>query len=133
MAEILDAVGSVLQTASVGTLGTNLFLSRMPDSPEACVAVYESGAGTNMYVGGSTVGPALSVTNIQVVARGVREDYENPRLKIEAVITALETVQDQTISGFRILRAESFGRPVPLGYDENERPRIAMNFSVTHE
>jgi hypothetical protein len=132
MAEILDAIGSVLQTAGIGTSGTNLFLSRSPDTPDACVVVYESGAGSVMYTQG-TSGPALYKTNIQVVARAAREDYPTARTKISAVATALEAVNETTASGIRLLRAEQLGRPIPMGYDGNDRPEIALNFTVTHE
>ena len=132
MSEILDAVGSILQTAGVGTAGTNLFLSRMPETPDACVTAYETGNGYAMYTHG-TSGSALQVTNIQIVARGTREDYQGPRAKITAVTSAFEAVSEATWSGIRILRMEQIARPAPLGYDDNDRPRITMTYVVTHE
>lgn len=131
MSEILDGVGAVLQAAGIGTLGTDLFLSRQPTSPDACVSVVESGAGVNLYTHG-VVGNALTMTNIQVTARAGREDYQAARAKISAAIGALEAVSETTASGVRILRVESLGRPIPLGYDNNDRPEITMNFTVTH-
>ena len=131
MSEILDAVGSILQTAGVGTAGTDLFLSRRPETPDVCVTVYESGTGYPIYTHGAN-GAALYSTNIQVTARAEREDYPAARTKITAVITAMEAVRDSTISGITILRIEQFGRPIPMGYDGNDRPTVAMNFSVTH-
>ena len=131
MSEILDGVGSVLQTASIGTLGTTIFLSRQPDTPDACVTVLESGAGVNLYTHGIT-GPALAMTNIQVLVRAGREDYEAARTKVTSVINALEAVAETTASGIRMLRIESLGRPIPMGYDQTDRPEIAMNFTVTH-
>ena len=38
---ILEALADKLTTASVATVGTNLFLGMMPDSPDLCVALYE--------------------------------------------------------------------------------------------
>ena len=131
MSEILDAIGSVLQTASVGTLGSTLFLSRMPETPDVAVAAYESGAGFPIYTQGIT-GAALNVTNVQIVARAGREDYVSARTKISSVISALEAINESTVSGIRLLRIEQVGRPIPLGYDDNDRPEISMNFSVTH-
>ena len=131
MSAILDAVGSVLQTAGVGTLASTLFLSRMPDSPDANVTVYETGAGYPIYTQG-TIGPVLMVTNIQIVARGAREDYQTPRTKIQSVMTAMENINETTASSIRLLRAEQSGQPVPLGFDDNERQRIAITFAVTH-
>lgn len=132
MAEILDALGTVLQDAAVGTKGTNLFLSRRPETPDACVTVYESGAGIPIYTHGTT-GAALYQTNVQVVARAAREDYPAARTKITSVVTAFEAIADSTKDGIRLLRIEQLGRPNPLGYDENDRPLIAMNFTVTHD
>lgn len=133
MSEILDAVGTALQSAAVGTLGTSLYLSRMPASPDAAVTVYETGAGYPLYVQGSTSGAALIVANIQVVARGAREDYQAARTKIAAVTAALEALSESTISGIRILRVEQVGTPSPLGLDDNDRPRVSMTYTVTYD
>ena len=40
MATILEAIGDYLVTNSYGTLGTNIFLGTLPETPDACVAVY---------------------------------------------------------------------------------------------
>lgn len=133
MSEILDVVGSALQTAGVGTLGSTIFLSRAPASPDALVTIYETGAGYPLYTQGSTSGAALIVANIQVVARAAREDYQAARTKITDATTALEALNDSTISGIRILRVEQVGTPTPLGLDDNDRPRVAMTYTVTYD
>jgi hypothetical protein len=131
MSTVLDAVGSVLQAAGVGTLATNIFLSRMPDTPEANVTVYETGAGYPIYTQGTT-GPALMVTNIQIIARAGREDYQAARNKISAAMTAMEAINETTAASVRLLRAEQVSTIVPLGFDDNERQRISVTFAVTH-
>lgn len=128
---LLDALGTVLQTASVGTLATSIFLSRSPDTPDACVTVYESGSGETMYTHG-TAGAALNMTNVQVVCRGAREDYPTARSKVDAVIAAFEAVNETTTDGVRLLRIEKLGQAIPMGYDDNDRPSVAINFRVTH-
>lgn len=133
MSEILDVIGTALQSAGVGTLGSSIFLSRMPASPDAAVTVYETGAGYPLYTQGSAGGAALIVANIQVVARAAREDYQAARTKISAVTVALETLADSTISGIRILRIERVGSPSPLGLDDNDRPRVSMTYTVTFD
>lgn len=133
MSEILDAIGSALQTAGVGTLGSSIFLSRSPASPDAVVTIYETGAGYPLYTQGSTVGAALTVANIQVVARGAREDYQAARTKITATTAALEALSNSTISDILILRVEQVGTPSPLGLDDNDRPRVAMTYTVTYD
>ena len=43
----LDDIGTHLAAATIPaadlTLGTNLFLGRRPDTPDTCVALYETG------------------------------------------------------------------------------------------
>jgi hypothetical protein len=133
MTEILDAVGTALQSAGIGTLGSSIFLSRSPASPDAVVTVYETGAGYPLYTQGSTSGAALIVANIQVVARASREDYQAARTKIANVTAALEALSNSTISGILILRVEQVGTPSPLGLDDNDRPRVAMTYTVTYD
>lgn len=133
MSEVLDAIGSVLQTAGVGTLGTTVFLSRSPSTPDACVTVYETGAGYPIYTQGSSGSARLSVTNIQVIARAGREDYESARSKATAVVAALEAINETTAATIRLLRAERVGAVSSLGFDDNDRPRVSVTFSVTHE
>ena len=128
---LLDALGTVLQSASVGTLATSIFLSRRPETPDSLVTVFESGAGEAIYTHRSA-GAVLHKTNVQVVARADREDYPAARTKIAAVVAAFEAVDELTTDGVRLLRIEQLGQPVPMGYDENDRPMVAMNFTVTH-
>ena len=42
MATILESIGDYLVTNSLGTLGTNLFLGTLPESPDVCTAVFEN-------------------------------------------------------------------------------------------
>ena len=133
MSEILDVIGSALQTAGVGTLGSTIFLSRSPASPDAVVTIYETGAGYPLYTQWNTSGAALIVANIQVVARATREDYQAARSKITDAIAALEALSNSTISGIVILRVEQVGTPSPLGLDDNDRPRVAMTFAVAYD
>lgn len=133
MSEILDAIGTALENAGVGTLGSTLFLSRQPPSPDAMVTVYETGAGYAIYTFGGAPGPRLSVSNIQVVARASREDYPAARTALATAVDALEALSESTIDGIRILRAEQIGSASPLGLDDNDRPRIAQTLSVTYD
>lgn len=133
MSELLDAIGGALDAASLGVLGTDIFLSRAPSTPDECFVVYETGAGYPIYTQGSTNTARLNVANVQVVCRAGREDYETARTNLTAVVTALETLSESTIDGIRILRVEQVGAIAPLGFDDNERPRVAGTFAVTYE
>ena len=61
MATILESVGDYLQNtasafgahASQGTLGTSIFLAVLPETPDACVAVYENAGSSPTFTMGS--------------------------------------------------------------------------------
>lgn len=129
MTAMLEAIGNALQTAGVGTLGSTLFLSTMPETPDACVAVYEYEGmepdftmGTGLY--------AIQRPRIQVKARGLREDYPGTRDKANAARDALSAVINQTLSGVHFIRISPSGSTMPLGLDQNDRPMVVVNFQV---
>jgi len=97
MATILESVGDYLVTNSLGTLGTNLFLGTMPETPDECVAVYENSGSAPMFTMG-TGGIVIDYPMIQIVARAGREDYPTARDKAESIRTLLASVLDSTIS-----------------------------------
>ena len=124
---ILESVGDFLASNGQGTLGTNLFLSLMPDTPDACVSVYEDEGGEPMVsLGGS--GLQLDQPNIQVIVRGARDDYPGTRDKANAIRLLLGALTDQTISGVRILSMTPLGSVLPMGVDDKHRPMVSANF-----
>jgi hypothetical protein len=127
MATILESVGDYLVTNSLGTLGTNLFLGTMPETPDACVAVYENSGSAPMFTMG-TGGIVIDYPMIQIVARAGREDYPTARDKAESIRTLLASVLDSTISSVNIMRIEPMGSVNPLGVDSKFRPMVSVNF-----
>jgi len=124
---ILEAVGDYLQTQGEGTLGTNLFLAVMPETPDVCVAVYENAGSRPMFTMGSDPW-SIDQPLIQVICRAGRGDYPIARNKAETIRATLGAIVDTTISSIPIMRMESQGSVVPLGEDDNQRPLISMNF-----
>jgi hypothetical protein len=127
MATILESVGDYLVTNSLGTLGTNLFLGTMPETPDECVAVYENSGSAPMFTMG-TGGIVIDYPMIQIVARAGREDYPTARDKAESIRTLLASVLDSTISSVNIMRIEPMGSVNPLGVDSKFRPMVSVNF-----
>lgn len=127
MATILEAVGDYLEAQSQGTLGTDLFLAVMPETPDACVAVYENAGNRPSFTMGSAPW-AIDRPMIQVICRAARSDYPAARDKAEAVRALLGAVVDQTLSGVNVMRIEVQGSVIPMGEDENQRPMVSVNF-----
>lgn len=127
MATILEALGNYLQAEGVGTLGTNLFLSTMPESPDALIAVYETSGDRPSFTMGSAA-TAIDRPSIQVLVRGVRGDYVTARDTAEDIRTLLGALSNTTLSGVNVMRVEPASWLLPLGDDENARPVISQNF-----
>ncbi len=126
---ILEALGDYLQTNSIGTLGTNLFLGKMPDSPDYCVCLYEyEGMAPMQSFGGNPYD--VDMPRIQIVVRGARDDYPTARDGAKSIKDILSDITDVTLSSTKVLRVASLGSTIPLGLDDKDRPRIAANFQA---
>lgn len=125
---ILEAVGDYLQAQGVGTLGTDLFLAVMPETPDACVCVYE----TQGFAPQETMGSAAFAVDrpgLQVICRGARGDYPGARDKAVSVRNLLAALLETTVSGVHILRVTADGGVAPMGEDQNGRPMVSSNYS----
>lgn len=124
MARLIDDLGTYLQTQSIGTLGTDLFQGHLPDTPDNCVAIFETG------------GPApnkdlpLNKPTFQVIVRNA--SYATGRDKLEAIRTALHRksnlslVSGQTFAYYILAQSEG-GH---IGRDANGRDEFSMNFQA---
>ena len=127
MSTILESVGDLLVARSQGTLGTNLFLAVMPETPDVCTAVYENSGNRPSFTMGADPW-AIDRPLIQVICRAARGDYPAARDKADGIREILGAVVDQTLSGIHVMRIEPQGSLNPLGEDENQRPMISVNF-----
>lgn len=124
---ILEVVGNFLEDNGFGTLGTDIFLGILPESPDACIGVFEYGGQTPMFTMG-TAGIQVDMPSLQIQVRATRDDYPTARDEAESARQLLAKVTNQTIEGIRVLRIEPSSSIVPIGVDENHRPVISANF-----
>jgi hypothetical protein len=126
-ATILEAVGSHIDANyATLTIGTNLFLAKMPDTPDFCVTVYEYQGQAPMETFGAAAF-AIDKPSIQVVVRATRDDYPTARNLAQDLRILLASVRDTSINGLRVVRLVSNGSVLSLGTDDLDRPRIAFN------
>ena len=125
---LLDALGTYLQTQTVGTLGTNLMLGRMPEQPDACVALFESSLGPDHTMGASV--SAVDKFTLRILCRSARLDYPAAQAKATAVRAILGAVRDTTLSGVKIMTIMSTSEPYPVRYDDDDRPLFGADFVV---
>ena len=124
---ILEAVGTHLASNALGTLGTNLFLAVMPDSPDVMTCVYETGGSSPDQVMGSSAW-AIDRPSLQVITRAGQGDYPVARDAAAAIRLLLSAVVEQTLSGVHVMRILPSGGLLPLGEDAQGRPMVSFNF-----
>lgn len=123
---VLEALGDYLQTQNAGTLGTDIFLGRMPETPDVCVTLYEyDGVAPTEAFGSEPF--MVERPRIQVVCRAGRDDYPTARDKAVQIRDLLAAITEQTISNTRVMRVKALGQVLPLGFDTTDRPTIAVN------
>jgi len=124
---VLEAIGTYIDTNSGDlTIGTNLFLSKMPNSPDYCVAVYETSGISPIETFGATAFE-IDRPSVQVVVRATRDDYVTARDKAITLRNLICALTNVSVSGVTVLRVKSAGSVLPLGVDELDRPKVSFN------
>lgn len=124
---VLDALGARLQSAGVGTLGTDLWLAQMQYTPDASVVLIEQQGGVDHVFGASVAGTYRHT--VLVVARAGRNDYPSARSKMQSVQASLGAIRNETISGVAFMSVIDATGLYPAGMDGDERPMVACEFT----
>lgn len=126
---ILDDIGTHLDsTVGALTLGTNLFLSRLPDDPDTCVAVFEYSGDAPMSTMGGDGFPPIEQPRIQLLTRAA--GYSTAHDLASTCWVALEQVLNETLTSTTYLRVAANQSPFPLERDTSDRVIFAQNFRV---
>ena len=126
---LLDDIATKLDDAGVGDIaatggsstGWTIYKSYQSASPDKAITINELPGDQR----DQTEGTEYEFPGFQVTVRGPELEYDTARTKMDEVITALNNA---TISGFVYIFADA--SPIPLGFDEDQRPVIAINFST---
>ena len=132
MANVLDDLATRCATAISGTVGTNVFKRLLPPSPDACVALIETGGLPPTRALG-TAGVQYERPGIQFLIRGAPNDYQTPRTTAQTLFENLATIETEDLSGTRYYLSENLQEPFALDVDENHRPTIAFNMVFTKD
>lgn len=124
---LLDSLGQKLQTAGVATLGTNLWLAQIQDTPDASVVLMEEKGNVDHVFGASVAG--MYRHSVIAVARSARNDYPSARTLIGNVQAVLGAIRSETVSGVKFMSVLDATGIYPAGYDGRERPLMACEFT----
>lgn len=119
-----------LETQGIGVQAVTLFYGLLPDSPDALTCVYVTGGKMNEPDLG-TGNTRLEFPSVQIITRGVKDDYDGPRGKATDVITAMTKIINQNLSGTRYLAALARHTPMFMRRDQNFRVYFTTNFDVS--
>lgn len=128
---LLDDMADLISSGGAGTVGTTIFKGLLPDLPDACLAVYESGGFPPVHT--MNAGPGTAVVErprVQVVCRAARDDYQTARTKAHDVMKLLDGLGERAINGTTYKWMIAAQSPFLMGRDENGRVLIAQNFDV---
>lgn len=120
MAYILDDIAQFLVDSGIGTIGTNIFKSYLPDTVDTGLAVLDTGGPMP-----DRDLPTKSPT-FQVFVRGA--DYITGKAKLDAVRAALHQTKNTTIGNtfFYYILAQSGGGHI--GRNERGLDEFSINF-----
>lgn len=123
---MLDDIGAYLVTHSFGTLGTNMFIGDMPETPDVCIALFE-------YAGeppeDTHDGQGVDNPGLQVRVRGT--SYSTARATISSIQDHLHTLRNTTLTATKYLFIRAVQSPFSLGRDSSKRIDLVQNFIVT--
>ncbi len=127
MSTLIDVATYLDAQLATLTIGVNLFVGRMPDAPDTCVTLFEYGGSAATETLGTGL-PVLENPRVQVLTRGVT--YAATETMARAVWSALQAIQNSTLSGVLYQRMSAIQGPFPLERDTQDRILFVQNYMV---
>ena len=127
---LLTDVSTYLDSASISpslTEGTNLFLGRLMETPDTCVAILQTSGTAPQDVFGSSF-PPIENQGLQTLVRA--KAYSDAESLAVAVFKELLKVDNQTLSSTLYYKIEASQSPFAFERDEEDRVVMSCNFNV---
>ena len=128
---MLDDVGTFMAanvTAATLTLGTNLFLGRLPESPDTCVAIYETAGTAPDDVFGADSAPPIENAGLMCHTRAIA--YSDCQSLAVDIMKTLSKVINETLTSTYYYKVEPSQSPFGLMRDDQERMVFSCNFTA---
>lgn len=121
---IIDDIGEYLEDQSIGTVGTDIFLSKLVDTPDNVVVILDTGgAKPDVYI-------PTGVPDFQVYVRN--KSYASGKAKIDSIVDLLHRKANETlISGGKFFYYITLATEVLyIGRDDKSRSEFSVNFNT---
>lgn len=123
---LLVEIAAKLAAEGLVPSGYVVVKGKLPTSPDKVIAVYETGGlAPQRFFGNSQ---SIEMPGLQFVVRGAANDYEGPKVVIDAIFQATLDWGAFTASGVRYVGVDAQQSPFPfLRSDDNLRTLHAFN------
>ena len=126
---VLDDLGDYLTSGGVGTVGTDIFLNGLPDTPDACVGILETGGLGPTHTMSTGPGNAvLDSVTVQIMSRAA--SYPTARTKAQEVHILMDGFAARSINGTEYYWMEARQPPFSLDLDANNRKTVVCNYLI---
>lgn len=133
MSYLADDIADYLATQNCGTVATDIYTGRLPDTPDACLAVIERpGAPPLMTLTGGTLAE-LKIDRPMIQIRIRATSYNTGQVLAHKVFKALQGLTEVTLGGSLIHLMEAVQSPAHIGLDEKQRDEWSQNFALHYE
>lgn len=120
---LIDDIAQHLHNNGIGVLGTSLFKSYLPESPNTCIAIFDTGG----------LEPDLDITDIknptfQILVRDI--SYSLGKTKLDSIRTLLhgKSNTDLGVGGTNFFYIFAVAEGGHIGRDDNNRDEFSINF-----
>lgn len=128
MTQMTDDIRAALVAAGVGQVTSSdtdwmIYQDFMPDKPDRAIALFETGGEAPL--------PSWAVDKpgLQVLVRAKADEFVEARAQLKLAFTVLHDGEAAVGAAYTFIQAVQSGA-IPLGPDENRRPRFAQNYRM---
>lgn len=114
-----------LESFAIASFGTDLFISKMPDSPDLCICLYDTA--------GEAPDPTMEIPHLMVHIRGGEGQYITGYAKAKEVFDALSGLSNEELGSTHYVGVWAISDITSLGYDDKNRPLFSMNFRIERQ
>ena len=127
MNQTTEDIKDMLESSAYGVdglaFGTNVFIGTMPDTPDLCVGLYDTGGYPPDEAQSGTYYPTL-----QIRVRGGA--YRAAYLVAQSIRNSLHQITNETYNSTRYIYIFASGDVLYIGKDDKDRPLFSINFRV---
>jgi len=128
MSDLSIEVAQFLEDSAIGTQGTDIFITEMPDEKDGSVDDAVSVMSTGGFEPDPDIGDDVQVPTVQIMVRD--NSYATGSAKIHSIHVLMIDVRNTTLSsgGKHVYFTNGMQEPTYLGKDDKDRNLFSCNY-----